>query len=69
MPLTYEVYSLLCPQCGGRMKIIAFLTYSALADKIINHHKLTFVAERPATAHLAFQVLLMAAEALAEYLS
>jgi len=43
----YEVDALLCPRCGGRMKIIAFLTDYAIVDHIINHLKLTFVAERP----------------------
>ena len=32
------------------------------ADRIINHLKLTFVAERPPPPHMAYQELLMAAE-------
>ncbi|MDH7514128.1 MAG: hypothetical protein QHH14_14375 [Clostridiales bacterium] len=36
------------------MKIIAFLTDYAVVDRIINHLKLTFVAERPGR----FQALL-----------
>jgi len=43
----YEVDPMLCPQGGSRMKIIAFLTDYAAVDKIIDHLKLTFVAERP----------------------
>ncbi len=43
----YEVDPLVCPQCGGQMKVIAFLTDYAVVDRIINHLKLTFVAERP----------------------
>jgi len=43
----YEVDPLVCPQCGGRMKVIAFLTDYAVVDRIIDHLKLTFVAERP----------------------
>jgi hypothetical protein len=43
----YEVGPLLCPQCGGTMKIIAFLTDYAVADRIINRLQLTFVAEKP----------------------
>jgi hypothetical protein len=29
IPRIYEVFTLLCPICGGRMRIIAFITYSA----------------------------------------
>lgn len=43
----FEVDPLLCPQCGGQMRIIAFLTDYAVVDRIIQHLKLTFVAERP----------------------
>lgn len=28
---------MVCPQCGGTMKIIAFLTDYAVVDRIINH--------------------------------
>jgi len=65
----YEVDPMLCPQCGGTMKVIAFLTDSAVVDRIIDHLKLTFVAERPPPPHVAYQELLMAAETSAEYLS
>jgi transposase len=41
----YEVDPLLCPHCGGQMKVIAFLTEYAVVDRIINHLKLTFVTE------------------------
>jgi hypothetical protein len=51
------------------MKIIAFLTDYPVVDKIIHHLKLTFVAERPPPPHIAYQEVLMAAEATAEYLS
>lgn len=43
----FEVDPLLCPQCGGQMRIIAFPTDYAVVDRIIQHLKLTFVAERP----------------------
>jgi CubicO group peptidase (beta-lactamase class C family) len=46
----YEVDPLLCPECGGKMRIIAFLTDYAVKDRIINHLRLTFVAERPPSA-------------------
>jgi ribosomal protein S27E len=63
----YEVDPLVCPKCGGRMKIISFLTDWAVVDKIIDHLKLKFVAERPPPPHLAYQEVLMAAEASTEY--
>lgn len=65
----YEVDPLLCPQYGGKMKIIAFLTDYAVVDRIINHLKLTFVAERPPPPHAAYQEFLMAAETSTEYFS
>jgi hypothetical protein len=33
----YEVFPLLCPNCGGRMRIIAFITFSADIHKILDH--------------------------------
>ena len=65
----YEVDPMICPRCGATMKIIAFLTDYAVVDKIIDHLKLTFVADKPPPAHLAYQEVLMAAEASAEYFS
>ena len=43
----YEVDPLLCPSCGGKMSIIAFIADHKVIDKIIAHLKLTFMAERP----------------------
>ena len=37
--------------------------------KIIDHLKLTFVADKPPPAHLAYQEVLMAAETSGEYFS
>jgi len=51
------------------MKVIAFLTDYAVVDRIINHLKLTFVAERPPPPRVVYQELLMAAETPAEYFS
>jgi hypothetical protein len=51
------------------MKVIAFLTDYAVVDRIIDHLKLTFVAERPPPLHIAYQEVLMAAETSAEYFS
>jgi hypothetical protein len=65
----FEVDPLVCPQCQSRMRIIAFLTDYAVVDRIINHLKLTFVAERPPPPHLAYQEVLMAAEIQTEYFS
>jgi hypothetical protein len=63
----YEIDPMICPRCGGQMKVIAFLTDYAVVDRIIDHLKLTFVAERPPPAQLAYQEVLMAAEASSEY--
>jgi len=65
----YEVDPLVCPECQGRMRIIAFLTDDAVVDRIINHLKLSFIADRPPPPHIASQQLLMAAETSAEYFS
>jgi len=65
----YEVDPMVCPQCGATMKVIAFLTDYAVVDRIIDHLKLSFVAERPPPPHIAYQEVLMAAEASTEYSS
>jgi len=57
----YEVDPLVCPRCGGRMKVVAFLTEYAVVDRIMEHLKLTFVAEKPPPAQIFKQVALMAA--------
>jgi hypothetical protein len=44
---------LICPKCGGRMKVVAFLTEHAVVDRIIDHLKLTFVAATPPPSHIA----------------
>ena len=65
----YEVDPLVCPKCGGTMKVIAFLTDYTVVDRIIDHLKLTFFAERPLPPQFAYQEVLMAAEASTEYSS
>jgi hypothetical protein len=65
----YEVDPMVCPQCGGTMKIISFLTDYAVVDRIINHLNLTFVADKPPPPQIAYQVPLMAAETGGEYFS
>ena len=63
----YEVDPMICPRCGGRMKVIAFLTNHAAVDRIIDHLKLTFVAEKPPPSRVLTEVALMAAEERQEY--
>jgi hypothetical protein len=43
----YEVDPMIFPKCGGRMKIVAFITEVAVVDRIIDHLELAFVADRP----------------------
>jgi hypothetical protein len=53
----YEVCPLLCPLCGGQMRIIAFITHSAdirqIADPRLHRSGLTATAHRPRTRHAA----------------
>lgn len=65
----YEVDPLTCSPCDGEMKVIAFLTDFSVVDRIINHLKLSFVAAKPPPPRIAYQELLMAAEAGSEYFS
>ncbi|MEA2005246.1 MAG: transposase [Acidobacteriota bacterium] len=65
----FEVDPLVCPQCGGQMRIISFITDYAVVDRIINHLKLTFVAERPPPPRPVSQQFLMDSEASADYFS
>jgi hypothetical protein len=58
-----------CPKCGGSMKVVAFLTDFSVVDRIIDHLKLTFFAERPPPPQAVSQELLMAADVSAEYFS
>lgn len=63
----YEVDPMLCPECGGKMCVIAFLTDYAVVDRIIAHLKLTFFAEKPPPPHIAHPEVLMATETATEY--
>jgi len=58
----YEVDPLTCPRCGGEMKVVSFLTEPVVVDRIIDHLKLVFVAERPPPPQAAFQGLLWEAD-------
>jgi len=49
------------------LRIIAFITDYAVVDRILNHLKLTFVADKPPPPRIAYQEVLMAAEAGSEY--
>ena len=51
------------------MRIISFLTDYAVVDRIINHLKLTFVADKPPPPLIAYQQVLLAAETSTEYCS
>ena len=65
----YEVAPLICPNCQGQMKVIAFITDYPVVDRIIRHLKLTFVADKPRPTRIAHQEVFMAAEASGEYFS
>jgi hypothetical protein len=65
--MVYEVDPLICPRCGGRMKVVAFLTEHAVVDRIIRHLELTFAAEKPPPVHVFEQVALMAVEGSRDY--
>jgi hypothetical protein len=58
----FEIASLLCPQCGGEMKVISFIEDHKVIDKIIDHLKFTFMVERPPPSQVVQQELMMAAE-------
>jgi len=63
----YEVDPMICSKCGGRMKVVAFITEVAVVDRIVEHLKLTFVADKPPPSHVFEQVALLEAEACGEY--
>jgi hypothetical protein len=65
----YEVDPMACPRCGGRMKVVAFITEYAVVDRIVDHLKLTFAAAKPPPSQAAFQEILMAADPPVDYLS
>jgi len=52
-----------------RMRIIAFLTYHTVVDRIINHLKLTSVAERPPPPRMVSQEFFWDYEASPDYFS
>ncbi len=62
----YEVDPLICPNCHGQMKVIAFITDYPVVDRIIRILKLSFQAERP-PPQVVQQELLMTVEESGEY--
>jgi len=58
---------MVCPKCGGTMKIIAFITEFGAVDRIIDHLKLAFAAAKPPPCHVFEQVALTAIEENADY--
>jgi hypothetical protein len=63
----YEVDPMICPRCGGRMKVVAFLTDYAVVDRIIRHLELTFAAERPPPSRIFAQVALTEVEGFGDF--
>jgi hypothetical protein len=49
------------------MKVVAFITEHAVVDRIIDHLKLTFVADKPPPSLVFEQGALTAAEESGEY--
>jgi hypothetical protein len=43
----YEVDPLLCPRCGGEMRVIGFITQPALIDRILDHLRSREKVSRP----------------------
>jgi hypothetical protein len=62
-----EVNPMICPKCGGTMKVVAFITDYQAVDRIIDHPKLRFIAEKPPPSRVLTEVALVAAEERAEY--
>jgi len=58
---------MICSKCGGQMKVFAFITEVAVVDRIIDHLKLTFVADKPPPSHVFTEVALLEAEESGEY--
>jgi hypothetical protein len=58
---------MICPKCGGPIKVVAFITEYAVVDRIMEHLKLTFATEEPPPCHVFEQDALMAAEESGEY--
>ena len=66
--LHYLIDPMISPQYGETMKFVAFITDDWTVDRIIDHLKLTFVAEKQPPSHVFEEVALMAAEERTDYL-
>jgi len=55
------------PGGRSRMKVVAFHTDFAVVDRIVNHLKLTFVADKPPPPQAVYQELLMDVDPPADY--
>jgi hypothetical protein len=67
MRKVYEVDPMICLSCAETMKGIAFVADFGAVDRITDHLKLTFVAEKPPPSHVFEQVALMATEESLDY--
>jgi hypothetical protein len=61
----YEIDPLICPKCGGIMRIVSFIEDHKVIDKIIKHLNLTFKAARPPPPQAQLSI---AAEEQSEYM-
>ena len=61
----FEIDPLICPECGGQMHIISFIEDHKVIDKIVDHLKLIFKAERPPPPKAQLNI---AAEERVEYI-
>jgi hypothetical protein len=58
--IVYEVDPMLCHKCGGVMKVLAFLKDFSVVDRITNHLKPSFDADKHPPPRIAYQEVLMA---------
>jgi len=61
------LYHLIFFVYGDHIKVVGFITDYAGVERIIDHLKMTFIAEQPPPEYVFEQVPLIAAEASAEY--
>lgn len=63
----YKIDPMVCPKCGGKMKVAAFITDYLAVNQITDHLKLIFVARKSPPSHVIGHVFLKAAEERKEY--
>jgi hypothetical protein len=54
-------------KCGGKMRVIAFITEFSVADRIINHLRLTSFASKPPPSRVFGHVSLTPADESGAY--